>query len=439
MHEPGPDRCLSCEEPLERGTRGRPKKYCSEACRQAGYRLRKTAGQPLGASPMDQRSLGRGLPPTAVDDQINEIARDMLEELKHLLRTLAGSDADIPPHDGLHRAVQLGTQLDGLTAGLVVRARHHRVTWAAIGQILHIGEDTARHRYSAARTRKALDTVTRPAPSLPALTHDDVSTNRTAPPEDPPTPPARTASNRFAPVLSMLVRATGLPNSTISARVGISASYLSRLLSGERMPNWKLAEKLARACGADPVILRQVWESERLADRDEHPAAAPPTPDDLNATDACTQLTASLRTLHIRAGRPASHIIATTTHWRLSSEQVDALLEGEDTDWERTKTLVHILGGDISYFESLHQAVPQPAPTTPPPPANPHFRILAPAPRAEGSWPTTPHGLPILLPPSSHQDHQAPPASWPTLRGPLGRPVQVEGADSHGGLRSRPS
>ncbi|MGK5545715.1 hypothetical protein ACSNOH_13425, partial [Streptomyces sp. URMC 127] len=66
------------------------------------------------------------------------------------------------------------TQLDGLTAGLVGRARHRRTTWSRIGRILGISEDTARHRYTDHYILRRLGEVTRMGP--PSATLKDLYT-----------------------------------------------------------------------------------------------------------------------------------------------------------------------------------------------------------------------------------------------------------------------
>ncbi|RRR83166.1 XRE family transcriptional regulator, partial [Streptomyces sp. RP5T] len=53
--------------------------------------------------------------------------------------------------------------------------------------------------------------------------------------------------------------------------MGCSPSFMSRILSGERVPTWTLTRKFAQACGADPAVLRTVWESEKLREKHREP------------------------------------------------------------------------------------------------------------------------------------------------------------------------
>jgi transcriptional regulator with XRE-family HTH domain len=101
----------------------------------------------------------------------------------------------------------------------------------------------------------------------------------------------------------------------VSGRIGCSASYLSRILSGERVPTWDLTRKFAQACGADPGVLRTVWESEKLSQKGRELVM------DLDGTSltAAEQLRIAVQTLHLRAGRPAPNDVAVASRWLLSA------------------------------------------------------------------------------------------------------------------------
>lgn len=65
-----------------------------------------------------------------------------------------------------------------------------------------------------------------------------------------------------------LIRTAQLTNKEVSSRIGCSASYLSRILSGERQLTWKLIRKFTQIGGADPEAPRTVWESEKVTSTD---------------------------------------------------------------------------------------------------------------------------------------------------------------------------
>jgi transcriptional regulator with XRE-family HTH domain len=337
--------------------------YCGTACRQAAHRARKSTSASLEATP------------PCANDIIKELTLDILEGTRDLLRVLNSQDAEEP----LRRVMQLRTQLEGLTAGLVGQARHRRVTWRQIGTLLSISEDSARHRFTNAYIARRLGQMTRSqsfAPgSLDALYTQHQSTSADedtdADLEDGPPPgSSQAAYNRLAPVLSMLARASNLPLVTISERIGCSASYVSRMLSGERLPSWRLTERFARVCGADPTVLRAVWESERLRDKAPRGVPKPPTPTrplEHEPGRAKERLLGALRTLHVRAGQPSAYDIAVTSRWRLKPERISSILEGTAwPTWADLTSLLEVLGGSQDYFQPLWEAAAEEAKPCPP-------------------------------------------------------------------------
>ncbi|MFJ8546683.1 helix-turn-helix domain-containing protein [Streptomyces sp. NPDC093586] len=297
----------------------------------------------------------------------------------------------------MRRIIQLHEQLDGLTATAVGRARYRRVTWATVGSILRISEDTARHRYTDRYILRRLARFNRsgtvPA-SLAVLFTVPVGGAREAsasgdtggeagepagdrsdgPDQSAPVESSRVAYNRLAPILSMLIRTAQITNKEISRRIGCSASYLSRILSGERIPTWELTRRFAQACGADPEVLRAVWESEKLRYKTGTPATSP----DTAAMTAAEQLRAAIHTLHLRAGRPAPNAIAVASRWVLTTGTVASLLEATVLPpRDVLHTFVQLLGGDTDHFNQLldnahHEAEHDTALQQPPTPAVDH-------------------------------------------------------------------
>ncbi|MFF8676051.1 helix-turn-helix domain-containing protein [Streptomyces sp. NPDC015242] len=235
-------------------------------------------------------------------------------------------------------------------------------SWERIGAVLGIGEDTARKKWSLPTRR-----TSRPVPAAPPSPRP-ASRPGAVPPRDPdsagdgrsPTaPPPSTAAAYFSPlagqdlatVLSSLQRASGLSLRTLASRTGLSASYLSRLMNGERLPAWKKLAVLARACGADPEVLRRVWKASS-ARRESQPRP--------------TSLASALRFLHQRAGSPTPWAIAVTSGNELDQDHIAALLNGTATgDWEDVHRLIQLLDGEPAYFLPLWEAeaTAQPAAT----------------------------------------------------------------------------
>jgi transcriptional regulator with XRE-family HTH domain len=151
-----------------------------------------------------------------------------------------------------------------------------------------------------------------------------------------PTAPAR--PHDLASVLSSLQRASGHSLRALGTRTGLSPSFLSRLMSGERFPTWKDAAAIADACGADPLVLRRVWQdAEARRDKGVRPQT----------------LDSALRYLHMRAGSPTPWVMASKSG-TLTEEEIIGLLDGTAVpDWEDVALLVQVLDGEPSFFRPL--------------------------------------------------------------------------------------
>ncbi|MER7496458.1 helix-turn-helix transcriptional regulator [Streptomyces pharetrae] len=371
---------------------------------------------PAARSAPPARAAGHS--PSAGDELLAEIAKDIQDGARELARLLPSLSGEEP----LRRITQLQEQLDGLTAAVVGRARYRRVTWATISSVLGISEDTARHRYTdryVLRRLARFNRSERPLSSLAGLFTTPAS--QAAPPHDPPAggdtggesgdasgdhsegpnqvAPAESsgaAYNRLSPILSMLIRTAQLTNKEVSSRIGCSASYLSRILSGERVPTWELTRKFAQACGADPEVLRAVWESEKL--RTGNPATIPETP----GLTAAEQLRTAVHTLHLRAGRPTPGDMAVASRWVLTASAIASLLEGTVLPpRDVLQTFVRLLGGDVDHFGRLldnahHEATCGPSflsPAAQPPPSRTPAHETAPPPGPAPSHPTGPDAV----------------------------------------------
>ncbi|AXK36503.1 XRE family transcriptional regulator [Streptomyces armeniacus] len=361
---------------------GRPQKYCGTSCRQAAHRSRKkgrdAACRNAGTTGPRAEAPGKKPQPAVApsEDVIIEIIRDLHEETRQLLRSVESGF----PSDPLRRTLKLRNHLDNLTAGLVGRARHHRITWSRIGALLSIREDTARHRFTDAHIQRRLRHLSGARtvpPSLGALYAGapPPAKSSTAGPneEGPPLPrtPASAAYNRLAPVLSMLARASQLPLQELGDRCGCSPSYMSRILNGERVPSWPITERFAVVCGADTAVLRDVWESEQLRDRTPRDQPAQPCGEPVLTKDTSGQsiarLMSALRTLHIRAGRPTAAAVAASAYWYFTPDDVTRMLGGRLAEWRSLERLVHALGGNPDYFLPLWRAVEARLPAAPNP------------------------------------------------------------------------
>ncbi|WP_443057548.1 helix-turn-helix domain-containing protein [Streptomyces sp. IBSBF 2806] len=96
--------------------------------------------------------------------------------------------------------------------------------------------------------------------------------------------------------LSQLQHLSGKSRRELAHDTHVSASYVSRVLTGERCPSWKIARRLTLACGGDPAENQPLW----AAARGQIPTHRQSLP-------------AALRGLHL-AARPTPHRPDRTEH-----------------------------------------------------------------------------------------------------------------------------
>ncbi|MFD5589717.1 helix-turn-helix domain-containing protein [Streptomyces sp. NPDC127063] len=271
----------------------------------------------------------------------------------------------------LEFAVRVQRRTEAVTAGVVLLARRRRIPWEALGQILSISPETARHNFHERVVQRRLDAYAPGHQPSQAQAVDPAEGTDEGPDDAPtgqPPQPSRRATSQLAPVLSRLQIVSGIPLRQLGLRTQVSASYLSRVLSGEKFPTWELTEKLALALGADSQALRKVWEDERqrngIRSRRPH-REAPPA-----GEPEGTSLSAGLRTLHQRAGSPSPHHLAAAAGHVVTPDDICRIFHGETTGtWEQVAALIHALDGEPSFFkpvwEEAHRAAPPSAAPSP--------------------------------------------------------------------------
>ncbi|MCI3276993.1 hypothetical protein [Streptomyces cylindrosporus] len=361
--------CRYCGSPMPpaKSQRGRPADYCGRACRQAAYRDRQRqhgTGEPAAAA-------RRPLPDQSPEQlQLLELAHDTQEELRHLVRLLSNSH-QASAAEILEYSVKVQRRLEAVTAGVVLMARRRRIPWEALGRILSISPETARHTYHERLVQRRLDQYApenAPAPlpgTAPEAEEAQAAEAEEAPPAQQPAPPALRATNQLAPVLSRLQSVSGIPLRQLGLRTQVSASFLSRVLSGEKFPTWELTEKIGLVLGADSDALRKVWQDERARNgtRSRRQRSRPPA----GETKTGTSLAAALRTLYQRAASPTPHSLAVATGHLISADDVRRILHAEQSaPWEHVAALIQALDGEPSFFrphwEEARQTAPAPAP-----------------------------------------------------------------------------
>ncbi|MFB6878383.1 helix-turn-helix domain-containing protein [Streptomyces sp. NPDC056323] len=357
------DQCKRCGGRREPQHTGRPGEYCGTKCRQAAHAERHKAPPPDTAD--FDHALLRELDAACVE----------IRDLQCALRTSPQAE------DPLKRLLHLQRRIDQLTPAVVGRTKRLGTSWEVLGQLLGMNKDTVRKKYNSSVVQRALtrahikSPAARPAsPRIPAATpappvppaepvapepfdgqgssFDSTGSERSEP--SPGTGPSPGPED-FACVLSNLQRASRYSLRTLSKKSGLSPSFLSRAMNGERFPSWEAAADIARACGADPEVLKKVWDD---ADARRVRKPRPET------------LASALRFLHQRAGSPAPWALSVNSGYALSQDRITNLLNGATIGtWEEVQTLVHTLDGEYTFFEPLwKQAATEHAAPAPQPP-----------------------------------------------------------------------
>ncbi|MGW6739175.1 helix-turn-helix domain-containing protein [Streptomyces sp. NPDC055025] len=305
--------------------RGRRREYCTVECRRHAQREREgRLSQQPSHSPLG-RPLAEDLQALAAGLLTAEYGGLGLEKLLRLARELA-------------------KEVECYTAAAVHDARAAGSGWEKVARAAQVSVPTARLRWNE---KQVVRMMHRRAARQPLIGVAAAEGQNSGDPEQP----AVRASQRLASALSYLHRASGLTIREVAERTGLSASYVSRILSGERMPSWSVTASLARVFDGEADHLSALWASTHEV---THPTRHP-FPRQL------ARLQDALRGQYLAAARPDPSHLCRIRPGVLTPEIVEDLLSGEEVpDWDTTGAFVSALGGwpaDIRpLWEETHYA-----------------------------------------------------------------------------------
>lgn len=357
MSVPGtaPRTCPTCNGPIVYTGRGRPKEYCGRPCQ------RRKGKAPAEAPQTGPQRL-------TVLEAIHRTTGHLLDaEYRHRqdpisAENLAGLLTD---SEKLHKSRE---QYQAL---LVRQMRAEGMPWKDIAAAARISASTARRRWSSARLDRELRHLAPPVAQPAQPSGRGRHLPRQSPAEDgappgtsdkaapPPEETPLTSAQQLAAALSHLQRASKLPMRELGQAAGVSASYVSRVLSGERVPSWDVTRRIALACGGDPPAIRTLWRTARGLT----------TSAKIAPVDAVDAVHAALRGLYLSAGRPDPHDISLGCHNTMTEREITATLDGERLpDWPTLGRLVLALDGRPATMRPLWEAAHRnPAPAAGPP------------------------------------------------------------------------
>ncbi|TCR15971.1 helix-turn-helix transcriptional regulator [Streptomyces sp. BK205] len=312
---------------------GRRRRYCSTACRRRAQRNRQARKAPVITM---QGPMG-----AAVAAEVRRLAQQLLdsEMRQEELGTL------------LERAEAIRRELDIYTAAAVQDARHRGEKWESVARAAHVAPETARARWGPERVARMMDLHANEKRAAPARWRGV----QTARPSDGSEDTAGdvggevvSPASQLASALEQLRAASGLAIREVADSTMLSPSFISRVLSGDRLPTWDLTCSLAILFGADPAELRVLFEAAHgMTAHGRQPVAA-----------AIAQLHAAVRGLYRAAKSPPAERIERLSAKTVSALQARRVLAGIDVpEWEVLASFVCALGGRPLDFKPLWEAV----------------------------------------------------------------------------------
>ncbi|MEU5895076.1 helix-turn-helix domain-containing protein [Streptomyces venezuelae] len=336
-------RCANCRRSFTpKGGPGRPRLYCTTTCRAAAHRK---------APPDD----------AATDASHHELIVEIAETLRVQADSLIASVHERQGSSELLRhRVELARQLEDLEAAVIRRARVAGESWQTLAAPLRISNETLRKKWSAQalerrlerRVSSSAEPSARPPDGpvflprqrgtmvgqVPRTRADD-----TTPPTPTPSPltgdaaAPRTARQLLCAALSQLQRHQGGSLRELADHAGITPSYVSRVLSGERRPSWPVTRAIVESCGEEPAVLYPLW---RLAH------GQPVDVRVVTSEQAALEFHRFIRSLHLAADRPDPSLLVQPGNHELGVTEVDQVLtQVYVPDWPTTVRLVSALRG----------------------------------------------------------------------------------------------
>ncbi|MEW2252322.1 XRE family transcriptional regulator [Streptomyces sp. NPDC058733] len=280
---------------------GRPRRYCQDACRRRAQRMRSRQRDKESAVVYAPR-WGPG-----IAHRLQELAAELVDA--------ENRNSDLA--ELVERAATVGAEVTHYLGAAVHDARLAGASWAEVARKARVSEATARARWGSTPLRRQLRRRARDAAVPNALPVETGGQQAAAPAEH---------RSRLGAAVSSLLRAQGRPAQTVAQEAGVSPSCVSRLMTGQRVPDWPVVFTLVTAAGGRPEEFRLLWEWARGHRQ----------PSRRSMTAALTRFHGALLGLQWAAGRPRN----------TDDSALNAVLSGELVpDWGTTHQLVLRLGG----------------------------------------------------------------------------------------------
>ncbi|MFI1415627.1 helix-turn-helix domain-containing protein [Streptomyces sp. NPDC020707] len=275
------------------------------------------------------------------------LARNIAESVQALAEGLLAAEYDEQDLAALlRRAGELTREVEYYVCAAVHDARIKGAGWEAVAEAAAVSAATARSRWTEKTVRRRLE---RRAEERSAARPQDPAAHPAQPhPDGQDCAPGERPAGKLAAALSHLHRSSGLTIREVADRTGLSPSYVSRILSGERLPTWPVVELLAALVDGDPHELLLLWENAH--------GMTPPARQPLS--DAAARLNAALRGLYLAAASPSPAQIHEASGGALNLATIKDILRGQLVpDWKTTVAFVRAVDAKPADIRPLWEAV----------------------------------------------------------------------------------
>ncbi|WP_405814373.1 XRE family transcriptional regulator [Streptomyces sp. NBC_01390] len=257
----------------------------------------------------------------------------MAQDLQALAAELVEAERrDAGLEELVERALAVGAEVTHYLGAAVHDARERGANWSEVARKARVSEATARAKWGPQSVRRQMG-VRAQRTAVPVTA---VEADRSA--------GASSHRQRLGAAVSFLLRVRGRTAQEVAREAEVSPSCVSRLLAGQRVPDWPTLYTVVVAAGGAPAEFRVLWEWARGHRQPRRRSAAV----------ALTRFQGTLRGLQwaagtAHAGPPADGV---------APDILDAVLTGDLVpDWETTHRIVLQLGGTPAEVRSLWEDV----------------------------------------------------------------------------------
>ncbi|MEU9372005.1 XRE family transcriptional regulator [Streptomyces avermitilis] len=235
----------------------------------------------------------------------------------------------------VERAMAVGAEVAHYLGAAVHDARATGASWSEVALKARVSEATARAKWGPRTLRRQMRQRARQA-AVPEVIAVEAG-QLTGSPE---------YRQRLGAAVSFLLRVQGVTAQAVAQEAGVSPSCVSRLLAGQRVPDWPVVFTIVTAASGRPEEFRLLWEWARGHRQ----------PSRRSAAASLTRFHGALRGLQWAAGQTSPRLEILTR--RSDGDTVAAVLRGELVpDWATTHQIVQRLGGNPEQVRPLWEDV----------------------------------------------------------------------------------